>query len=598
MINKEQFQLIKSKFFIAPNIWDLIVLTIVFGVLAIIAWGAGQMITPYQLGQEIPISLELKFLPEYTIKTVLRMLIAMVFSLLFTFTVAPLAAKNRGASKIILSFIDIMQSIPVLGLLSITVVGFIKLFPNSMLGPESASIFAVFTAQVWNITMSLYQSLRTVPINLQEAASMYQLSSWQRFWCIEVPFGTQGLLWNCMMSMSAGWFFVVLSETIMVANQNIALPGIGSYISKAIAEENFIAIWYSIAAMFLVILLYDQLLFRPLLAWSNKFTIDVEENSPPNQSWFLNLLAKTLILKKIEIIFGLLLDLFINRLNIILKKINILLQNKSINPDNSLLHLTPHYKNFYKIFYKIFYLLWRTLITFIVCCSLYFLTKFIIEAINLAEILYVFFLGFITAIKVVILIILASLIWIPIGVWIGLNKRASLILQPIIQCLAAFPANFFYPIVIILIMKYSLNKNIYTAPLMILGTQWYILFNVIAAMNAIPKEIFLTTQMLRLKGILWWKKVILPAIFPFYVTGAMTAAGGCWNASIVAEFVKWGDNTIISLGLGSYITEQTNSGDFRRLALGISIMCIYVMLFNKLVWRKLYQLASSRFNFN
>ncbi|MGD0466195.1 MAG: ABC transporter permease subunit, partial [Gammaproteobacteria bacterium] len=196
------------------------------------------------------------------------------------------------------------------------------------------------------------------------------------------------------------------------------------------------------------------------------------------------------------------------------------------------------------------------------------------------------------------LIILASLIWVPIGVWIGLNKKASLILQPIIQFLAAFPANFLYPIVIILIMKYSLNKNIYTAPLMILGTQWYILFNVIAAMNAIPKEIFLTTQMLRLKGILWWKKVILPAIFPFYVTGAMTAAGGCWNASIVAEFVKWGDNTITSLGLGSYITEQTNSGDFRRLALGICIMCIYVMLFNKLVWRKLYQLASSRFNFN
>jgi NitT/TauT family transport system permease protein len=595
MINKEQFELIKSKFFITPNIWDLIVLTFVLGVLAIIAWGASQMITPYQLGQEITISLDPKFLPEYTIKTVLRMLIAMIFSLIFTFTVAPLAAKNRGASKLILSFIDIMQSIPVLGLLSITVVGFIKLFPNSMLGPESASIFAVFTAQVWNITMSLYQSLRTVPINLQEAANMYQLSAWQRFWSIEVPFGTQGLLWNCMMSMSAGWFFVVLSETIMVSNQNIALPGIGSYISKAIAEENFNAMWYAIVAMFLVILLYDQLLFRPLLAWANKFTIDVEENSPPNQSWFLNLLAKTLILKKIEIILGLLLDLFINRLNIILKKINtLLLSTKSSNNYSQLSFLKL--KN--KVFYKLCYLLWQTLIILIVGCSLYFLTTFIIEAIDLAEILHVFFLGLITALKVIVLIILASLIWVPIGVWIGLNKKASLILQPIIQFLAAFPANFLYPIVIILIMKYSLNKNIYTAPLMILGTQWYILFNVIAAMNAIPKEIFLTTQMLRLKGILWWKKVILPAIFPFYVTGAMTAAGGCWNASIVAEFVKWGDNTITSLGLGSYITEQTNSGDFRRLALGICIMCIYVMLFNKLVWRKLYQLASSRFNFN
>ena len=599
MVNKEQFQLIKSKFFIAPNIWDLIVLTIVLGVLAIIAWGAGQMITPYQLGQEISISLDPKFLPEYTIKTVLRMLIAMVFSLMFTFTVAPFAAKCRSASKWILSFIDIMQSIPVLGLLSITVVGFIKLFPNSMLGPESASIFAVFTAQVWNITMSLYQSLRTVPINLQEAAHMYQLSAWQRFWNIEVPFGTQGLLWNCMMSMSAGWFFVVLSETIIVSNQSIALPGIGSYISKAISEENFAAMWYAIVAMFLVILLYDQLLFRPLLAWANKFTIDVEENSTSNPSWFFNLLAKTFILKKIELIIELLLYLFIDRINIILNKINILLQTNKLLKDNNseLNNLTPNILSSYrkKIPYR---WLWQTLIIIILGCSLYFLTTFIIEAITLSEILHVCFLGSITALKVIILIILASLIWVPIGVWIGLNKKASLILQPIIQFLAAFPANFFYPIVIILIMKYSLNKNIYTAPLMILGTQWYILFNVIAAMNAIPKEIFLTTQMLQLKGILWWKKVILPAIFPFYVTGAMTAAGGCWNASIVAEFVKWGDNTIISLGLGSYITEHANTGDFRRIALGISIMCMYVMLFNRLVWRKLYQLASSRFNFN
>ncbi len=593
MRNKEQFQLIKSKVFVAPNIWDLIVLAIVLGVLAAIAWGANQMTTPYQLGQEIAISLDPKFLPEYTIKTVLRMLIAMMFSLIFTFILAPIAAKNHSASKIILPFIDIMQSIPVLGMLSITVVGFIKLFPNSMLGPESASIFAVFTAQVWNITLSLYQSLRTVPLNLQEAAHMYQLSAWQRFWCVEVPFSTQGLLWNSMMSMSAGWFFVVLSETIIVSNQNIALPGIGSYISKAILEANFTAMWYAIIAMFLVILLYDQLLFRPLLTWASKFNIDTDENHTTNQSWFFNLLAKTLILKKIEVTFGILLDLFINRLSFLFSKINLLINRQSH-------HFLPHIHKKQKklLFFKILSLFWRSLIATLLCCSLYFLTKFIIEEIPPIEMLHVLFLGAITAVKVIILIILASLIWIPIGVWIGLNKKTSAILQPIIQFLAAFPANFFYPIVIILIMKYNLNKHICTTPLMILGTQWYILFNIIAAINAIPKEIFLTTRMLRLKGILWWKRIILPAIFPYYVTGAMTAAGGCWNASIVAEFVNWGDNTIVSLGLGSYINQHTSAGDFHRLALGISIMCIYVMLFNRLIWRKLYQLASSRFNFN
>jgi NitT/TauT family transport system permease protein len=586
MNNKEHIQLIKSKFFIAPNIWDFVVLAIVLGVIIIIAWGANQMITPYQLGQEIEISLDPRFLPEYTIKTVLRMLIAMIFSLLFTFTVAPIAAKNKTASKLILSFIDIMQSLPVLGILSITVVGFIKLFPNSMLGPESASIFAVFTAQVWNITLSLYQSLSTVPLNLQEAARMYQLSSWQKFWCVEVPFGTQGLLWNCMMSMSAGWFFVVLSETIIVSNQSIALPGLGSYIAKAITEENFIAMWYAIIAMFVVILSYDQLLFRPLLAWANKFNIDPEDNGTTEQPWFLNILSKTLILKKLEIIFGLFLDFFVNKLNNIIIKIF----SKYNNHSATISSPTKTNKNFY--------LLYQALIAISLCYCSYILIKFITEVIDSSEILHVFFLGFITAIKVIILIILASLIWVPIGVWIGLNKQASVMLQPIIQFLAAFPANFFYPIAVIVIMKYSLNKHVCTAPLMILGTQWYILFNVIAAMNAVPKEIFLTTKMLRLKGLLWWKKVALPAIFPYYVTGAMTAAGGCWNASIVAEFVKWGDNTIISLGLGSYINENATIGDFPRLALGIAIMCVYVILFNKLIWRNLYQLASSRFNFN
>lgn len=586
MNNKEHIQLIKSKFFIAPNIWDFVVLAIVLGVIIMIAWGANQMITPYQLGQEIEISLDPRFLPEYTIKTVLRMLIAMIFSLLFTFTVAPIAAKNKTASKLILSFIDIMQSLPVLGILSITVVGFIKLFPNSMLGPESASIFAVFTAQVWNITLSLYQSLSTVPLNLQEAARMYQLSSWQKFWCVEVPFSTQGLLWNCMMSMSAGWFFVVLSETIIVSNQNIALPGLGSYIAKAITEENFIAMWYAIIAMFVVILSYDQLLFRPLLAWANKFNIDPEDNGTTEQPWFLNILSKTLILKKLEIIFGLFLDFFVNKLN------NIIIKMFSKYNNYSAKISSPTKPN------KNFYLLYQALIAISLCYCSYILIKFITEVIDSSEILHVFFLGFITAIKVIILIILASLIWVPIGVWIGLNKQASVMLQPIIQFLAAFPANFFYPIAVIVIMKYSLNKHVCTAPLMILGTQWYILFNVIAAMNAVPKEIFLTTKMLRLKGLLWWKKVALPAIFPYYVTGAMTAAGGCWNASIVAEFVKWGDNTIISLGLGSYINENATIGDFPRLALGIAIMCVYVILFNKLIWRNLYQLASSRFNFN
>lgn len=586
MQNVEKINLIKSKVFTPPNIWDFIVLIIILALITIIAWGATQMATPYKLGEELVISLDPKFLPQYTIKTVLRMLIGMLFSLIFTFTIAPLAAKNLTAGKFILPFIDIMQSIPVLGMLAITVVGFIKVFPNSLLGPESASIFAIFTAQVWNITLSFYQSLRTLPLNLQEVASMYQLSSWQKFWRIEVPFGTQGLLWNSMMSMSAGWFFVVLSETIIVANQEITLPGIGSYISKAITEENFSAMSYAIIAMFLTILLYDQLLFRPLLTWANKFTIDIESNPEvSNKSWFLNLLTKTRLLKKIGTTLELFSDFFINKLDLMFK---------SLHKHNINYSLKLYIKNRPKLFVSSWKLIF---IINLIACS-YFLINFIHVNISILEILQVFFLGSITAAKVILLIVLASILWVPIGVWIGLNKKISGMLQPIIQFLAAFPANFFYPIVVILIVKFNLNKNIWTAPLMILGTQWYILFNVIAAMHVIPKEIFLTTSIFRVKGILWWKRVILPAIFPYYVTGAMTAAGGCWNASIVAEFVKWGNNTIKSLGLGYYISKNSVHGDFPRIALGISVMCIYVMLFNKLIWRKLYELANSRFNFN
>lgn len=588
MNNKQKFKLIKSKVFTTPNIWDVVIFALILGILAMIAWGATQMTTPYHVGEKLSISLDPRFLPGYTIKTILRMLIAMIFSLAFTFIIAPLAAKNISVGKLLVPFIDVMQSIPVLGMLSITVVGFIKLFPNSLLGPESAAIFAVFTAQTWNIALSFYQSLCTLPLNLQEAASIYQLSAWQRFWRIEVPFGTQGLLWNMMMSMSAGWFFVVLSETITVSNQSIILPGIGSYISKAISEENFAAMWYAIITMLLTILLYDQLLFRPLLAWADKFTIDIENNQTSNKSWFLDLLTKTKLLKKIEFTFELFLDFFINKLDLVFNNIS---KQKNLLISHMIYHNKINLQ-------KIFYLAWQVLMAFTLVGSIYFLIQFIYKTISISEVFYVLLLGGITAIKVVLLIIFASILWVPLGVWIGLNKQASTILQPIIQFLAAFPANFLFPIVVILIMKYNLNKHIWTAPLMILGTQWYILFNVIAGVHSIPKEIFLTTNMLRIKGVLWWKRIILPAIFPFYVTGAMTAAGGCWNASIVAEVVKWGDNTIHSLGLGCYITQNTEIGDFPRIALGISIMSIYVVVFNKIIWRNLYQLANSRFNFN
>lgn len=563
---------------LSPNIWDVIVIVIVLGILVALAWGASRMVLPYKVGEEIQISLDPRALPGYALSSVLRMFIAMFFSLIVTFMVAPLAAKNRRAEKFLLPLIDVLQSIPVLGMLSITVVGFISLFPNSLLGPECAAVFAIFTSQVWNMILSLYQSLRTLPHDLQEVAKMYHLSGWQKFWKIEVPHGMQALIWNTMVSMSAGWFFVVLSESIVVANQNITLPGLGSYIYRAVQEANLTAQFYAIATMLIIILLYDQLIFRPLLAWAEKFKPEIDEDDQLYKSWVINLFNKSRVAATIDKFYGMFTDWFINGYKKILPRRTIEL---SAHTQSQIAGTTV-------IVWNLF-LISSLIITGITIVSL------IQKSIDIPEVMHVLYLGFLTALKVLILIILASIIWIPIGVYIGLRPKLIAIVQPLIQFLAAFPANLFFPLVVYMILTFNLNHNIWTMPLMILGTQWYILFNVISGTAKIPKDIRLAAKNFGVKGQLWWRKLILPGIFPNYVTGAMAAAGGCWNASIVAEYVEWGDKTIISTGIGQYITVSTQNGDFPRIVLGISVMCLYVLLFTRLVWQRLYQFSAERF---
>ncbi|HXO02181.1 MAG TPA: ABC transporter permease subunit, partial [Stellaceae bacterium] len=278
-----------------PNYWDLVALPLVLGLVALVAWGGMAMGAHYHIGDALPISLDPWRLPEYALRTVLRMGAALVASLVFSLGYAALAAKNRAAEKILIPVLDILQSVPILGFLSITVTGFIALFPGRLLGVECAAIFAIFTSQAWNMTFSLYQSLRTVPGELIEAARMYHLSAWQRFWRLEVPHGIPTLVWNMMMSVSGGWFFVVASEAITVSGQSIMLPGIGSYIATAIQERNLRAIGYAVLVMFVVIILYDQLLFRPLLAWSRKFQGDAGDDSDNVRPWFLIMMQRAQI---------------------------------------------------------------------------------------------------------------------------------------------------------------------------------------------------------------------------------------------------------------------------------------------------------------
>jgi NitT/TauT family transport system permease protein len=562
-----------------PNYWDLIALPLVFGLLALIAWGGMAMGAHYHIGETLPISLDPQRLPEYALRTVLRMAAALVASLIFSLGYAALAAKSRAAEKILIPVLDILQSVPILGFLSITVTGFIALFPGRLLGVECAAIFAIFTSQAWNMTFSLYQSLRTVPGELIEAARMYHLSSWQRFWRLEVPHGIPALVWNMMMSVSGGWFFVVASEAITVSGQSIMLPGVGSYIATAIQARDLGAIGYAVLVMLVVIILYDQLLFRPLLAWSQKFKGDPTGDEDNVRPWALIVMQRAQLFDLLQS--------------------TVLMVNRGV--DGMLTMLGG---------------LWRSAgrptrpesgptatwlergfdiaLLLLTLASAAWIVHFIHETVALAEIGWTFVLGAITAVRVLVLIAVASAIWVPIGVWIGLRPRIADRAQPVAQFLAAFPANLFFPVAVVLILKFRLNPEIWLSPLMILGTQWYILFNVIGGTISLPAELKLAASNLGVRRLLWWRRVILPAIFPAYVTGAVTAAGGSWNASIVSEVVQWGDTTLTATGLGSYIAEFTASGDAARIALGIGVLCLYVLGFNRLLWRRLYNLAAER----
>jgi NitT/TauT family transport system permease protein len=561
------------------NRWDMLLLIIIFAVLFFLGWAGSQMATPYQLGEPIPISLAPSNLPFYALRTVLRLFIALIFSILFTFIVGAFAAKNRRAEQVIIPAIDILQSIPVLSFLSITVTGFIHLFPNSLLGPECASIFAIFCAQVWNMTFGFYQSLKTIPHDLKEVSAMFRLSAWQRFWKVEVPFSMSGLLWNMMISMSASWFFVVLSEAISVAHQNIRLPGVGSYIALAIEQKDMHAVGYAILTMVIVIFLYDQILFRPLIAWSEKFKVEPSPDETEYQSWLIDLIRGSRLMKRFAKVMGVATDGFIN------------VRWLRISEPRPVQEIDFKRQKFLDR-------LWGSLILLLITSGGWFLLRYILAELKGSDILHVFLLGAATGTRVIVLIILSSLVWIPIGVWIGLRPRIAQKIQPVIQFVAAFPANLFYPLFVIAIVEFHLSVEIWVTPLMILGTQWYILFNVIAGASTIPRDLYLAADNFGLKGWIWWKRLALPGIFPFYITGAITAAGGAWNASIVAECVSWGNTTLKATGLGEYIQASTTAGDFPQIALGTAMMCVYVLAFNHLIWRPLYRLAEERFNFN
>ena len=554
--------------------WDIVAVLLILGLLVFLAEASRHLLQPLADLQQKPVSLDPVNLPEYAARTTLRMLIAMILSLLFTFTYATLAAKNKHAERLLVPLLDILQSVPILGFISITVVFFMALAPGRVLGAEFAAIFAIFTSQAWNMAFSFYQSLRTVPAELTEASRNFRLGPWMSFWRVDVPFAMPQLIWNMMLSMSGSWFFVVASEAISVGNTTITLPGIGSYIALAIQHRDLVAVGYAIVTMLVVILIYDQVLFRPLVAWADRFRFEQEPGLMPPQSWVLNVLRRSRLVDRLTHPFA-----------VLWRRLLLARWSKD---DTAQKEQSPTHSRWVTF-------QWAAIVLAFGAVAIWQLALFVRQDITLSDVATALLLGLATLCRIVVLIALASVVWVPIGIWVGTRPRFANVVQPIAQFLAAFPANVLFPIAVSVIVALRLNPNIWLSPLMILGTQWYILFNVVAGAIAIPAELRAAGTNFRVRGWLWWRRIALPAVLPYYVTGAITASGGSWNASIVAEVASWGNEHLHAQGLGAYIAQQTDAGDFHRIVLGIAVMSFFVVLINRTFWRPLYLYAERKF---
>jgi NitT/TauT family transport system permease protein len=554
--------------------WDVLAFIVVIGLIAFLGETAHGLFAPLKQLEVSPLSLSPVHLPEYAARTTFRMLAALFFSLLFTLTYATWAAKSERAGKLLVPILDILQSVPILGFISITSVFFLSLAPGRVLGAEFVAIFAIFTSQAWNMAFSFYQSLRTVPTELTEAAESFRLSAWMKFWQLETPFALPALVWNMMLSMSGGWFFVVAAESVSVGHSAVALPGIGSYIALAIEQKDLGAIGWAIVTMLIVILLYDQLLFRPLVAWVDRFRVEQEPGERVPDSWALTMMRRSRLITAATLAFDAAV-LWTSRL----------VKRRDDAPAAPVIE-TPK---------RSFDLLWVALLVVAVVLGLWHIVAGLIANTAPSEALHVCFLASITMIRVFVLIALASIVWVPIGIWVGMRPHVAKIVQPVAQFMAAFPANLLFPLAVYGIAVWKLNPDVFLSPLMILGTQWYILFNIIAGATTIPSEMRFAATNFGITGWLWWRRVALPAVMPFYVTGAITASGGSWNAAQVSELVSWGHTQIRARGLGSYIADAAIANNFHQIVLGVGVMSLFVVTINRVFWRPLYYYAERKF---
>ena len=541
-------------------------LALFYGLLAFARYSVGPV------NAQAEITLHPSALPTYALFSVLRLAIAYVISLVFTLVYGYIAAYNSKAERFMIPLLDTLQSIPVLSFLPGVMLSMIALFPTTQLGVELGSILLIFTGQAWNMTFSFYSSLKSIPREMMEAARVYQLSWWQRFRQLELPYAAMGLIWNSMMSVAGGWFFLMACEMFVLGNRDLRLPGLGSYLQTAASAGNTRAIVWGLAVMIGIIIAMDRLIWRPVIAWAEKFKFEQVEAAETPRSLVLNLLRRSHVLSLT----------FRTVVAPLREALDLHFSSKGETPHRP----AKHRKWIARLAgtaasIAVGYAAIRMLMT--------------VASVTLPELRGIFLGAGATFLRVELVLVLAALWTIPAGTVIGLHPRLSAIAQPIAQIAASVPATALFPIILLVLIRMGGGLGIASIVLLLLGTQWYILFNVIAGAAAIPTDLKEVCNVYHLSRVEWWRKLLLPGIFPYLITGLVTASGGAWNASIVAEYFRFRGQTLSTIGLGAVISQATDSGNFRVLLAATLVMACMVVTINRLLWRRLYALASSRF---
>ena len=515
-------------------------------------------------------------LPAYAGYSLLRIVIAYLLSLAFTLVYGYIAAYNSTAERFMIPLLDILQSIPVLSFLPGVMLAMVALFPQRQLGVEFGAILLIFTGQVWNMAFSFYASLKVIPKEMRETARVYRFNEWQRFRTMELPSAAIGLVWNSMMSVAGGWFFLMACEMFVLGNRDFRLPGLGSYLQTAASAGDTEAILWGVAVMVAVIVLLDQLVWRPVIAWGEKFKLEQIESSQSPKSWLLELIRHSRLVSRV----------YKKTVAPISEWLSLRFARQGITGPPELQHLSSWRK-------------WTTRVLAGAFLGVVFYAvahaAIMIAGLDRAE-LHQLGIGVLaTFVRVNVALVIGAAWTIPAGVAIGLSPRLSRIAQPLAQIAASVPATALFPIVLLVLIRLGDGLGVASVILLLLGTQWYILFNVIAGAIAIPTDLKEAAAVFKLSSVARWRKLILPGIFPYLVTGLVTASGGAWNASIIAEYFHFQGQIFSTVGLGAVISRATDSGNFNLLIASTIVMAAVVVTINRTVWRKLYALAETRY---